>query len=91
MDERSRRPHWRQPVNHQQKRGEEIEPGDNASVENRSAGELSICIRTGDGARMEMELAPGQAVEVVAGESAARVELLKGEVTDLLVVKPDTP
>ncbi len=78
-------------MNDQHHSGETIEPGDNASVENRSAGELSICVQTGDGARLKMELAPGQAVEVVAGESAARVELLKGDVNDLLVVKPDTP
>lgn len=71
--------------------GEEIGPGDHASIENRSGRELSICIRTGDGARLEMELAPGQAVEVVAGEAAARVVLLEGDVADLLVVKPDTP
>lgn len=78
-------------MNDQRYSEEEIEPGDNASVENRSSGNLAICIRTGDGARVEMSLAPAQVVQVIAGEKAARVVLLEGDVADLLVVKPDTP
>jgi len=38
-----------------------------------------------------MELAPGQAIEVVAGENASRVVLREGNRDDLLVVMPGTP
>lgn len=78
-------------MNDQQQCGEEIRPGEHASIENRSDGALSIAITTGSGARISLELAPGQALELEAGELAARVLLQEGEVADLLVVRPGQP
>ena len=75
----------------QQETGEEVHPGYSASVENRGASGLSIAILMAGGSRIEMELAPGQALEVVAGEEASRVVLREGNRDDLLVVMPGTP
>lgn len=75
-------------MDEQQQCGEDIRPGEEASVENRGDRPLSLTVSTSAGTRVTLELAPGQAMEVAAGEAAARLLLHGGRVEDLLVVKP---
>ncbi|HEX7038103.1 MAG TPA: hypothetical protein VF210_20225 [Pseudomonadales bacterium] len=75
----------------QQQCGEDIRPGEEASVENRGDAPLSVTVSTSAGTRVTLELAPGQAMNVAAGDATARVALPAGRVDDLLVVRPGQP
>ncbi|MFU8815397.1 MAG: hypothetical protein ACNA7W_08620 [Pseudomonadales bacterium] len=77
-------------MNDEQHDFEQVDPGDSVSVENVQDRDLSISVATADGSRMTLELAPGQVIELVAGDGGARVLLHHGDPTGLLVVKPDT-
>lgn len=75
----------------EQQCGEDILPGEEASVENRGDRPLSVTVRTAAGTRVTLELAPGQAMNVAAGEIAARLLLDAGRADDLLLVRPGQP
>lgn len=70
---------------------EELRSGDTVAIENTRNSEISLSIMTGDDARLNMALAPGQVLDFTAGASDARIILREGDPAALLVVKPDTP
>lgn len=78
-------------MNDQQQCGEDIRPGEEASVENRGSSGLSLTIRTSSGTEVTLELIPGQALQLTAGEATARVLLDSDRLDDLLVVRPGQP
>lgn len=79
-------------MNDQQQPFEQVEPGETMSVENVDDSELSIRIETADGTRLDLELVPGQVIELTAGDSAAQLLLMRdADPSGLLVMKPDTP
>lgn len=71
-----------------QAHGQELRPGEHASIQNQTDSELPLSLRMGDGGSLDLQLGPGQVLEVYAGESGARVVLRGGNAEDLLVVKP---
>lgn len=75
-------------MNEEQQCGEDIRPGEEASIENRGDRPLPLRLSTSAGTRVTLELAPGQAMEVAAGDTTARVLLCDGRAEDLLMVKP---
>jgi len=70
---------------------EEVAPGDSISIENVQEEELAISVVSADGTCLNLELVPGQAIELVGGDAGAWVILRGAEPDGLLVVKPDTP
>jgi hypothetical protein len=70
---------------------EEVGPGDSVSIENLQDEEISISVVAADGTCLNLELVPGQAIELVGGDAGAWVILHDAEPDGLLVVKPDTP
>lgn len=69
---------------------ETIRAGDMASIENTAAKELSISLVCGEGCRVDLELAPGQVLELSAGSLDVQVILHRGDPASLLIIKPDS-
>lgn len=69
---------------------EKIRADEAASIENTGSEKLSISLFSGDGCRVDVELAPGQVVKFAAGSSEAEVVLHRGDPAKLLIIKPET-
>ena len=69
---------------------ETISAGETASIENTHSEALSISVICRDDCRVDIELAPGQAMGLSTGNSDAKVVLHHGDPANLLIVKPES-
>ncbi|NVK41365.1 MAG: hypothetical protein HWE39_08980 [Oceanospirillaceae bacterium] len=69
---------------------ETIGAGEMASIENTYSKELSVSLLCGNGCRVDMELAPGQVVQLSAGAENTQVILHNGDPVNLLIIKPES-
>lgn len=69
---------------------EVINAGDVASIENTASDAISISLICSNNCRVDIELAPGQVLELTAGDSEAKVILHHGDPADLLIIKPES-
>lgn len=69
---------------------ETIPANETASIENSGSAALSISLDCGNGCRVVLQLAPGQALELTTGELEASVALHDGDAKSLLIIKPET-
>ncbi|MCG6938610.1 MAG: hypothetical protein LJE83_10650 [Gammaproteobacteria bacterium] len=69
---------------------ETINAGDTASIENIHSEELSISLICNDDCRVDIELAPGQVLQITAGSSDAKLVLHHGDPANLLIIKPES-
>lgn len=69
---------------------ETISAGDTASIENTHSEALSISIICNNDCRVDIELAPGQALGFSTGSSDAKVVLHHGDPANLLIIKPES-
>lgn len=67
-----------------------ISAGEMASIENTHSKELSISLLCGNGSRVDMELAPGQVLELSAGAENTQIILHSGDPANLLIIKPES-
>ncbi len=67
-----------------------IGAGEMASIENTHSEELSISLICGCGCQVDMELAPGQVLELSAGSSDAKIVLHHGDPDNLIIIKPES-
>lgn len=67
-----------------------ISAGDTASIENTHTEKLSISLISSNGCRVDIELVPGQVLELTAGSASARVVLHHGDPNNLLIIKPES-
>lgn len=69
---------------------ETIGAGDTASIENTGSKKLSISLICNNCCRVDLELVPGQAIELSAGNSDAKVVLHHGDPSNLFIIKPES-
>ncbi len=69
---------------------ETINAGDVASIENTASDAISISLVCSNDCRVDIELAPGQVLELTAGDSDAKVILHHGDPANLLIIKPES-
>ena len=69
---------------------ETISAGDTASIEKIHSEELSISLICNDDCRVDIELAPGQVLQITAGSSDAKLVLHHGDPANLLIIKPES-